>query len=37
VDLGGTEALRNKLRAIRIGETQAVLREDWPRAGQATQ
>ncbi|MDE0808187.1 MAG: hydantoinase B/oxoprolinase family protein, partial [Alphaproteobacteria bacterium] len=37
VDLGGTEALRNKLRAIRIGETQAVLREDWPRADQVTQ
>ena len=37
VDHGGTEALRNKLRAIRIGEAQAVLREDWPRADQAIQ
>jgi N-methylhydantoinase B len=37
VDLAGTEALRSKLRASRIGDAPAVLWEDWPRASQAAQ
>jgi len=37
VDLAGTERRRAEIRAARIGDAQAVLWEDWPRADQAAQ
>jgi N-methylhydantoinase B len=37
VDLAGTDRRRAEIRASRVGGSQAVLWEDWPRADQAAQ